>query len=337
MKMTLREKDNSIQAIVSYKVDGKWRQKSKQGFKTQKEAKKWAENMMFELKEDERDNISGGDMTLQELIDTYLEHIPYRVKENTLLSMNKNIRGFEQKAEKIIKMPIKDIKPIDISNVFFRMKDENGYCYHGLSAKVKAMFNFAVRDLKAIRENPVKLIKNTREDDRIKYIDKELYQQILKRVSYRDDYVVFIKLLYNTGVRLREGFGLTIDNVFEDYIFIDKQWSRSEKFTDCKTKSSIRKIPITKELYDDLTSMGVTSIDGRLFHSKMSTLRPILATFNVSPHCFRHTFATNLVMMGANLKIASEIVGDSFDVFIKTYVHSSEEERTKTFDLVRGF
>ena len=39
MNVTIREKDSGFQAIVSYKQNGKWKQKSKQGFKLRKDAK----------------------------------------------------------------------------------------------------------------------------------------------------------------------------------------------------------------------------------------------------------------------------------------------------------
>ena len=43
--VTYREKDGSIQAIVSYKKGGKWRQKAQQGFKKKKLAKTWADGI----------------------------------------------------------------------------------------------------------------------------------------------------------------------------------------------------------------------------------------------------------------------------------------------------
>ena len=41
-KISTREKDGKIQAIVSFKVNGKWQQKTKQGFTTEKDARRWA-------------------------------------------------------------------------------------------------------------------------------------------------------------------------------------------------------------------------------------------------------------------------------------------------------
>lgn len=48
--ITYRQKDKGWQFIISYKEHGKWKQKSKQGFSTKKEAKPFAEKALKELK-----------------------------------------------------------------------------------------------------------------------------------------------------------------------------------------------------------------------------------------------------------------------------------------------
>ena len=55
--VTYREKDGSIQAIVSYKKGGKWRQKAQQGFKKKKLAKTWADGIVDDLKEEAEKNL----------------------------------------------------------------------------------------------------------------------------------------------------------------------------------------------------------------------------------------------------------------------------------------
>lgn len=50
--MTVRKKDGNYQIIVSYKDGIKWRQKSKQGFATQREAKLYGQKIIDELKKD---------------------------------------------------------------------------------------------------------------------------------------------------------------------------------------------------------------------------------------------------------------------------------------------
>ena len=48
--ITIRKKDKGFQCIVSYKDGNRWRQKSKQGFETQKAAKIHAQTIIDELK-----------------------------------------------------------------------------------------------------------------------------------------------------------------------------------------------------------------------------------------------------------------------------------------------
>ena len=48
--MTVRKKDGNYQIIVSYKDGIKWKQKSKQGFATQREAKLYGQKIIEELK-----------------------------------------------------------------------------------------------------------------------------------------------------------------------------------------------------------------------------------------------------------------------------------------------
>ena len=48
---TYRQKDNGWQIIVSYKdADGKWHQKSKQGFQLKSDAKQYEEELLREIK-----------------------------------------------------------------------------------------------------------------------------------------------------------------------------------------------------------------------------------------------------------------------------------------------
>ena len=48
--MTVRKKDGNYQIIVSYKNGIKWKQKSKQGFATQREAKLYGQQIVDNLK-----------------------------------------------------------------------------------------------------------------------------------------------------------------------------------------------------------------------------------------------------------------------------------------------
>lgn len=335
MNITYREKDGGIQAIVSYKKNNKWRQKSKQGFATKKDAKKWAEKIVFELQEDIRDNISDGEITLSQLIELYLEYLEGHCKESTVITAKAELGSFRAKAEHLLERSVNTIKPFEITNIFLKNRKETGKSYHALNTRITALFGFAINELRAIRDNPCKRLPSISEDQRIMYIDDYLYQEILTSMEHRPDWQLFLRLLRETGIRRLEAFGLTLDHVFPDRIKIDRQWQRGT-FSTCKTPNSVREVPIKPALYRALKSVKTNDIHGRIFLFSEAALRLHLSNFRVSFHCFRHTYATDLVALGINLKAAADVLGDTMDTFIKTYVESSAAEKEKAFDLIRN-
>jgi len=331
MNITVREKNKGFQAIVSYKVNGKWKQKSKQGFDKKREAEKWAKNLMFELMKDKKDNIvDTNEITLGELRDAFIENQKYRIKSSTLRS---------QKFSLVILDEIKDwkvskIKPYEMSNFFINLRTKTGKNFTYSIQTTTSMFNFAIKEMKIIRDNPCsqsRQLKKITEDNRIKYIDKELYTEILNSIKSPTQ-KLFVEILYSTGMRASEVNGLNIRSVFPDRIKVEQQLY-NHKLTSLKTKNSYRSVPITHELYKKITSCPIIDISGQIFPKKVYLL--YLSKFNVSPHCFRHTYATNLVALKINLMEAATIVGDTLDTFISTYVHSTEDEQEKAFDLIR--
>lgn len=76
--VTWRKKDKGWQFIISYKDSiGKWKQKSKQGFKTQKDGKPIIEKMIKDLKSSIKNNINihDSEKTFKEISKMYCEHI----------------------------------------------------------------------------------------------------------------------------------------------------------------------------------------------------------------------------------------------------------------------
>ena len=326
MNTTIREKDGGYQAIVSYKQGGKWRQKSKQGFKKQKEAKAWADEIRYTITEDIKDNIDTTSVTVKDALNIYLEYKKNKVKFSTY-ETDKILLQYLRPLENIA---VSDIKPIQITNII-QEKQKQGYVLKSVQVKIKAFFNFCIKELKLIRDNPVNIQKKKREDKRIKYINEPLYSQILE--DSPNKYKLFIKVLYHTGMRISEIFGLKYEDIQDCIITVSRQ-KLNGKVTTLKSDNGYRKIPIPHWLYVEIQNIQVKHIDGYVF--QILKIHPYLKKYNVSPHCFRHTFATNLVAKGINLKVASEILGDKFETFINTYVQSSQEERDKAFKKIIG-
>ena len=83
---TIRKKDKGYQIIVSYKDGIKWRQKSKQGFATQREAKLYGQIIIDELKKTVTNPL---DDSLKNI--TFIELCELYMREKTSISENKKL------------------------------------------------------------------------------------------------------------------------------------------------------------------------------------------------------------------------------------------------------
>lgn len=324
MNITIREKDGGYQAIVSYKQNGKWKQKSKQGFSTKKDAKTWANEIQFKLTEDRKDNIDTSDMTVGKALEIYLDYKKHSIKFTTYATLKSQVKNFKD----IEHLVIANIKPIEITTFIKNKQEKTGKGYNVLQKALRSFFNFCIKELKLIRDNPCIYKKVKSKDKRIMYISDELYNEILNTIT-DERKKIFIKIAYNAGMRKSEILALKLSDIQDNIITVSKQ-RYNGIITKLKSDNGYRRIPINNSLYNEIKSIKVISIDGFIF-PKYLKIREALVQFNVSPHCFRHTFATNLVAKGINLKVASELLGDDFGTFINTYVQSSTAEREKVF------
>lgn len=335
MNSFIRERENGkLQAVISYKSGNKWKQKSKGGFTRQKDAKEWIKKMTFEILDLERKNIIDSEMTFGELCELYIEDLKMRnLKPNTIISFENTLKIFKTFND----TPLNKINSYEIKKHIYSEREKTGWSYYVSTKKLKSVFNFAVRELKVLPSNPIldlKIEKN--EDTRIKFIDKNLYEQILADAkNYK--YKLAIETLYCTGVRVGELFGITPFSLCNNSIKITQQYDyRLKTFAPLKTLNSNRTIPINENLYKKL-QLSDTDISGRIFYNvHLEDLKKFLREYKTSAHCFRHTFATNLLSSGIDVTIAAAIVGDNVDTMLKTYVETNKDKEVASYEKIRN-
>lgn len=177
------------------------------------------------------------------------------------------------------------------------------------------------------------------------------YSNGLPRYRYAAAYV----LIANTGLRSGEALALTWDKV--DFssrtITISQNASRIKRreneilagseqiITTTKTKSGIRKIPINEKALTALnqlkkaqkeqniqTDFVIATSKGNMvvqnsFYRIFQNLQKTLGITPVTVHALRHTFASNLINAGVDVKVASQLLGhSSVKITYGTYVHT---------------
>ena len=337
MNTTIRQRDNGkYQAIISYKVNGLWKQKSKGGFDRVSDAKKWAKETSFDLVEIERQGIVDSDMTVGELFDLYVEELELQDKPRNTIRAYVDTKTFYAE---ICSTQVKDLKTHSIKILILQKQKKNSRSYKIFFQRLKTILNFAMKELRIIGLNPADglKIKFESDDKRIKFITKEIYNEILNSID--DDLErLFVQVLYETGMRRSEAMGITVFDVKNGKISITKQYNEIlKKFVELKTANSKRSIPISKDLERKLLAQ-IPNIDGRIFYGFTAdkVYLKYIKPFNTSIHCFRHTFATNLVSSGIDLTIASQIIGDDIKTVLSTYTQVNEDKKQAEFDKIRA-
>ena len=344
-KVSYREKDKSIQCIINYKNnDGEWKQKSKQGFKRQKDAKPWIEDTLRELDSTMNTvlNEEYKGVTFKKFIDIYIKDLENHKEPNTIISY----KTIANKFSKLDRMALEDIQFIHVQNCANDMLKDglSPSTVKEYSGKLKTILDRAVIPYKVIVANPIKSginIPTTKTSKEVKALNKSEVDDLLKKIHPEKDYMISL-IAVTCGLRIGEIMGLTWDDVdfVNGKLYVKKQWKELKDgtwgFGELKSKNSYRNVPIPPKTIVALKNYRANSaidlINKRLFldkRTKSTATRLFIKYeklgFNVSVHDLRHTYATMLIASGIDFKTAAMLLGHTVEMTMKTYSHVNQD------------
>lgn len=340
--ITYRQKDKGWQFIISYKDNSaNWKQKSKQGFKTKRDAKPIAEKMLEDLETNVTNNINieGANQNFEDVVKMYLEHSSLYKEYNTVKASKNSFSKFKS----LNSIKIKDINKIDIQGAVDKLikEDLKQSTIVTHVVRLNTFFKYIKEDLNLITDLPTKGIKMPKEKSKTnkKALTKpELDKLLIDLINNKFYIVAFIAS--NTGIRLGEILGLTWNDLDEINLTlnVNKQWKVSGKdkpsdFGTLKSENSYRVVPISpatlKELKmykknnpTDLKNRITPFNDASIFKYLNPKLRELA---NISIHELRHTYATLLIADGMDFKTVAELLGHDVQETYRTYSHVTSD------------
>lgn len=148
-----------------------------------------------------------------------------------------------------------------------------------------------------------------------------------------------LEILYGCGLRVSELIDLKISNINfkENYLKIEGKGSKVRfvpmtEFTQNILEQYIRNTRSTvkiKKKFEDfvfLNSRGAGMSRVIVFLIIKELAQKAGITKNISPHTFRHSFATHLLQNGADLRFIQEMLGHSSITTTEIYTHLKNEE-----------
>ena len=278
---------------------------------------------------------------------------------NTIDSYLLDIKSFEKYLKKR-KISFKNtVNDTDVVKKYFRYLSRSKISPRSIKRKFSSLssyFSYLI-DRKIIKKNPLngiytpKLIKKlptVLSVDEIKQIFKQSENTDNELLGLRDRCI--IELLYSCGLRVSELCELKVNNIQFDanvirffgkgnkeriipLTFYAKEWLEKYLY---QSRQILSNRKLSDQKYVFLSNNGKRLTRAAIWQSIKKYVNAAGITKTVSPHTFRHSFATHLVDGGANLVEIQKLLGHSDISTTEIYVHLSKEfidsEYMKAFD-----
>ena len=309
----------------------------------------------------------GGDVPLDVYFKRYIDIKRYSIKERSInqieLAYNSHIKPILGK-KILYNITINDIVMLKQS---LEKKNLSDASQQNIMTHFKTLMNFATKE-GLLKQNPFIYLstaqkikkKSTRRDLTDEEINYILNEAKLAK-DYNDRiYLILCTLIY-TGMRVGELCALRW-NDFDignfQYVQIDESHTDSKYETTTKTESGNRTLPLNhllskqyKQLFAELKPSSLDSYvfitkRGNPYDSSLIALRlkflkeQIRQKYNVdlsevTPHYFRHTFATRGIANGVPLKDMQELLGHADTrTLMEVYMHTNNKNKMNSINII---
>lgn len=265
-------------------------------------------------------------------------------EKNTVLSYLSDVSKFKNYAESELQLAPNVISYENIQQFLFELSKENlsertqSRCISSL----KAFFNFLVEE--EIREdNPTSLLEGPKLG---MYLPDTLSLESIEKIIAAADTSTalgrrnqcIVEVLYGCGLRVSELTGLKISNInFKElYMRIEGKGGKTRFVPLAEFTADIIKDYIKNEraqgiinpkssdiLFLNRRGNGLTRV--MIFTIIKNLTKAAGITKNISPHTFRHSYATHLMENGADLRYIQEMLGHSSITTTEIYTHLESE------------
>lgn len=286
-------------------------------------------------------------MTWTEKIEDFEKFLKYErnFSDNTLDAYLRDIRKLQSYAEETL-----DVGPLEISyenlqEYLFQLSKQkfSERSQARWISSIKAFFKYLAED-EAREDNPTTLLESPKLGfylpDTLSFQDVE---RIIKAINLSTDLGrrnhCMIEVLYGCGLRVSELIDLKISNINfkESYLKVDGKGDKSRfvplaHYTAKLIKQYITEVrskyKINKKCEDILFLNSRGSAMSRVIVFIIIKELTEKAGINkkISPHTFRHSFATHLLQNGADLRYIQEMLGHSSITTTEIYTHLKNEE-----------
>ena len=170
--------------------------------------------------------------------------------------------------------------------------------------------------------------------DIFKYLDNDLYPEHLRNL-------VMFRLLLDTGLRISELLSLQINNFdFESrMILVTHTKTKVDRyvFYTSTTQSFLTKYliqsRIESHIFINLTTKKPLTVD-RVQKICQNLQKKVKTKYSISPHKWRHTFATKYVSRNGNMEVLRILMGHTSLLTTQKYLHINSDQLKTEYERI---
>ena len=280
---------------------------------------------------------------MQRYIEKFLRYldIEKNYSKHTLLNYRLDLEDF---AKFLGGSPLEQVDYLNLRKYLARLKEKNlksRTVYRKISC-LRSFFKFLARE-GYIKANPVLSLVSPKQEKHLpSFLTEEEMAKLLEAPSAGDDRGLrdraILETFYSTGMRIGELVGLSLEDLdFIGGVVKAKGKGKKERLVPIGEKA----LTAIKDYLDKrgkpadavflnknggrLSDRGVRNIVSK--YIRITSLRQ-----GISPHTFRHSFATHLLNRGADLRTVQELLGHANLSSTQIYTHLTTERLKTVYD-----
>ena len=279
---------------------------------------------------------------MKKILSKFLEYLEYQKEysSNTLKAYETDILQFLNFLKKGKIRSFKEVEYRVFLDFISSLKSDERYTEKSIARKVasiKAFFKF-LYSRRLIKNNPALLLYTPKVPEKLPdFLSEEEVVKIIESPQGKSWQVLrdraILELLYSTGIRVGELVSLTLKDInFVDETIKVKGKGKKERIVPVGT-------PAMKALIEYIERKPYSRVDAVFLnkYGKTLTERSVERLVDkyskkagigkkVTPHTFRHSFATHMLNRGADLRTVQELLGHERITTTQIYTHLTLEK-----------
>ena len=284
-------------------------------------------------------------MILKDEFIVYLESIK-KYSDNTIINYELDLEKYED----YLKIKRKDIKVIEYKDILdyinYLREDHKSTSVNRSLSCLRNYYDFLIKN-KKVKNNPFNLVHSIKKEKKLpEYFKYNEYVELINSIDISNELGIrnrcIFEVLLCTGCRVNELVNIKINDIdiksqevkvlgkgnkerivylgsyaidsLNDYLSIR---SNLQKNKDCEYL-------FLNHLGNKLTTRGIRDIIDKILLKSSANLK-------ITPHTFRHSFATMLLNEGCDLKCVQELLGHVSLSTTSIYTHVSNEELKRVY------